>query len=195
MIFELPILRFEQNALEPYISARTMEFHYGQVFHFHVNNVNRLVDEFNFVTASLLSIIQKKSGCPALFYNAAQVWNHAFYFEQLSPTPKIMPGGNLLLEINRSFGSVDEFKNEFDKASLSIFGSGNTWLSQKENGTLIITQELNAENPMTKNCKPLLVCDMWEHAYFIDYQCRRADYLSGFWKILDWDVIEKRFNN
>jgi Fe-Mn family superoxide dismutase len=153
------------------------------------------MDEFNLVTTGLLPIIKNHSGCPALYYNAAEAWNHEFYFEQLSPSPKAVPKGNLLLGINRSFGSVDEFKNEFDRVSISIFGSGYTWLSQQEDGTLIITLEANAESPIIRNCKPLMVCDLWEHAYFIDYQCRRADYVSNFWNILDWDVIEKRFDN
>ncbi|MDR1197900.1 MAG: superoxide dismutase [Prevotellaceae bacterium] len=194
MIFELPILKFEHDALEPYISARSIELHYGKVFRFYVNNVNRLMDEFK-LTTGLLSIIKNRLGCPALYYNASEVWNHEFYFEQLSPSPKTMPEGNLLLEINRAFGSIDEFKNEFDRISISIFGSGYTWLSQQEDGTLIITQEANAKNPIIRNCKPLLSCDLWEHAYFVDYQCRRADYIANLWNIIDWDVIERRFDN
>ncbi|MDR2651449.1 MAG: superoxide dismutase [Prevotellaceae bacterium] len=195
MIFELPMLRFEKDALEPHISAQTIELHYDKVFRYHLDNVNRLIDEFQLVELSLQTIIKKfakQNG--ALFYSAAQVLNHMFYFEQLFPTPKIMPEGNLLLAINKSFGSIDEFKHKFDKAVISFIGSGHTWLSQKEDDTLIITQEANAGNPIIKNYKPLLVCDVWEHAYYLDYPCRKADYVSNFWKVLDWDIIEKRFN-
>ncbi|MDR2127367.1 MAG: superoxide dismutase [Prevotellaceae bacterium] len=195
MIFELPILRFEKDALEPYLSVQTIEFHYDKLFRYYVNNVNILVDEFQLVTISLQDIIKKyakRNG--VLFYNVAQVWNHAFYFEQLFPTPKTMPEGNLLSAINKSFGSLEEFKHIFDKAVISLWGSGSAWLSQTEDGTLIITKEPNAGNPLTKNNKPLLMCDVWEHAYYLDYPCRKADYIYNFWNILDWNVIEKRFD-
>ncbi|MDR2065446.1 MAG: superoxide dismutase [Prevotellaceae bacterium] len=196
MIFELPILRFEKDALEPYISAHTIEFHYNKYFRYYVNKVNILLDEFQLTTLSLEAIMKryaKRRGI--LFYSVAQVWNHSFYFEQLSPTPKTMPEGNLLSAINKSFDSFTEFKHKFDKAVISFCGSGNTWLSQKEDETLIITQETNAGNPFTKNYKPLLMCDVWEHAYYFDYPCRKADYVYNFWNILDWDVIEKRFDS
>jgi Fe-Mn family superoxide dismutase len=194
MIFELPILRFEKDALEPYISAQTIEFHYYKLFRYYVNNVNTLLDEFQLVKFGLRSIIKnhaRQGGI--LFYNVAQVWNHTFYFEQLSPTPKTMPEGNLLLAINKSFDSFTEFKHKFDKAVISLWGSGNVWLSQKDDGTLIITQEFNEGNPLTKNHSPLIICDVWEHAYYLDYPCRKADYIYNFWNILDWDIIEKRF--
>ncbi|MDR0754781.1 MAG: superoxide dismutase [Prevotellaceae bacterium] len=196
MILELPILRFGKNALEPYISAQTIEFHYDKLFRYYINNVNILLDEFQLVRFGLRTIIKKyaKQG-GILFYNVAQVWNHTFYFEQLSPTPKTMPEGNLLLAINKSFDSVAEFKHKFDKAVISFWGSGNVWLSQKDDGTLLITQELNEGNPLTKDYKPLLICDVWEHAYYLDYPCRKTDYIYNFWNILDWDIIEKRFDD
>ncbi|MDR1552988.1 MAG: superoxide dismutase [Prevotellaceae bacterium] len=195
MIFELPMLRYEKDALEPYISAQTMELHYEKLFRFHVNCFNRLTDDFQVVNTNLSAIIKKfAKQNSVLYYTAAQVLNHMLYFGQLSPTPKITPEGNLLSTINKSFGSIGEFKHKFDKAVISFIGSGNTWLSQKEDGTLIITQEANAGNPITKNYKPLLICDVWEHAYYFDYPCRKADYVSSFWNILDWAVIEKRFD-
>jgi Fe-Mn family superoxide dismutase len=196
MIFELPILRFEKDALEPYISAKTIELHYNKLFRYYVNNVNTLLDEFQLTTLSLETVMKKysKQG-GVLFYNVAQVWNHSFYFEQLSSTPKTMPEGNLLSAINKSFDSFTEFKHRFDKAVISFWGSGNAWLSQKEDGTLIITQEINERNPLTKNHKPLMICDIWEHAYYFDYPCRKADYIHNFWNIFDWDMIEKRFDS
>jgi Fe-Mn family superoxide dismutase len=195
MIFELPILNFEKNALEPHISAQTIEFHYGKLFRVYLINVNGLMDGLNIVTADLASIIKESPDTNGvLFRNAAQVWNHSFYFEQLSSTPKTMPEGNLLLAITKSFGSFEEFKSLFEKAAISLFGSGWAWLSQKEDGSLVITQEMNAGNPLRMNCKPLITCDVWEHAYYLDYQCRRVDYIANFWNVFDWSVIEKRFD-
>ncbi|MDR3226579.1 MAG: superoxide dismutase [Prevotellaceae bacterium] len=196
MIFELPILNFEKNALEPHISAQTIEFHYGKILRAHLTNLNGLIDGLKIVTADLASIIKEYPDTNGvLFRSAAQVWNHSFYFEQLSPTSKAkaMPEGNLLLAINESFGSFEEFKILFEKAAISLFGSGWAWLSQKKDGNLVITQETNAGNPMRMNCKPLITCDVWEHSYFLDYQCRRVDYIANFWNVFDWSVIEKRF--
>ncbi|MDR1983624.1 MAG: superoxide dismutase [Prevotellaceae bacterium] len=196
MIFELPVLNFEKDALEPHISARTIEFHYGKQFRLHINNLNALIDGMRITSVDLTTLIKESVDCSGvLFCNAAQVWNHRFYFEQLSPKPKTMPEGNLFSAINKTFGSFEEFKNRFDKAAISLFGSGYAWLSQKDDGNLIITQELNAGNPIRKNYKPLLTCDVWEHAYYLDYQCRRVDYISNFWNVLDWNVIEKRIEN
>lgn len=191
MKFELPILDFEHNALEPYISARTIEFHYGKHLRVYVNNLNSFIDGTKFANVDLRTIIKESSGI--LFNNAAQVWNHIFYFEQLSGTPKKMPENGLLDAINQAFGSYDDFKLEFDKKTISLFGSGWSWLSIDNAGNLAISQTSNAENPITANHQPLLTCDVWEHAYYIDYQNRRVDYVTGFWNVMDWNVIEKRF--
>ena len=194
MRFELPILPFETNALEPHISAATIELHYKKMLRFHINNLNGFMDGMKMARTDLKIIIKKESDTNGIFYrNAAQIWNHSFYFEQLSPKPKLMPEGKLLLAIEKSFGSFDDFKTDFDKAAISLFGSGWAWLSQKENGNLVITQEINAGNPMRKNYKPLITCDVWEHAYYLDYHCRRVDYIANFWMVFDWNVIEKRF--
>lgn len=191
MKWELPALPFKAEELAPNISKQTIEFHYGKHHQAYVNNLNGFVEGTKFANSTLEDIIKNSSG--ALFNNAAQVWNHTFYFEQFSAKAKQNPEGNLLDAIVRDFGSFDEFKDQFDKAAISLFGSGWVWLSQNNDGKLIITQESNAGTPITKNEKPLLTCDVWEHAYYLDYQNRRADYIKGFWNILDWNVIEQRF--
>lgn len=191
MKHELPLLPFAPNALEPVISQKTIEFHYGKHHQAYVNNLNNLIVGTKFENADLLTIIKESEG--GIFNNGAQVWNHAFYFEAFSPTPKLMPEGLLLESIQRDFGGLDAFKEAFQKAAVTLFGSGWVWLVVNIEGRLEIVQTSNAANPIRNGLKPLLTCDVWEHAYYLDYQNRRPDYVSEFWKILDWKIVEKRF--
>ena len=191
MAFELPQLPYVYTALEPHVSARTLEFHHGKHHQAYVNNLNNLVQGTGFANASLETIIREAEG--GIFNNAAQVWNHTFYFESLSPSPAEEPSGKLASLLGKQYGSLAEFRDHFTKASASLFGSGWTWLVEKQDGSLDIMQESNAGNPLRKGLKPLFCCDVWEHAYYLDYQNRRPDYLAAFWKILDWKVISARF--
>ena len=191
MNFTLPDLPFSEEALTPHISAQTVGFHYGKHHQAYVNNLNNLLPGSGFEQATLEEIILKASG--ALFNNAAQVWNHTFYFEALCPEPKSHPSGVLADALIRDFGSFDAFKEAFTKAAATLFGSGWVWLSNDEKGKLQISQESNAGNPLTRGWKPLLTCDVWEHAYYLDYQNRRPDYIQAFWKLVDWRVVEQRF--
>jgi Fe-Mn family superoxide dismutase len=191
MTFTLKELPYEKTALEPFISAKTLEFHYGKHHQAYVNNLNNLIvgTEFENET-SLEEIIKKSKG--GIFNNAAQVWNHSFYWNQFCKEGKKKPEGKLLSLIEDAFGSFEKFVEEFNKASATLFGSGWSWLVLNGEGKLEITQESNAGNPMTSGLKPLLTCDVWEHAYYIDYQNKRPDYIANFWEILDWSVIENR---
>jgi Fe-Mn family superoxide dismutase len=191
MTFELPRLLYAQNALEPHISARTLEFHYGKHHQTYVNNLNNLIKGTEFENASLEEII--KNATAGVFNNAAQIWNHTFYWESFAPKAGGEPAGALADAINKSFGSFVKFKEKFSAASVTLFGSGWAWLVKKDDGTLDILQESNAGNPMTKGLIPLLTCDVWEHAYYLDYQNRRPDYVTAFWNLIDWNKIEKRF--
>ncbi len=191
MKHELPQLPYSADALSPVISAKTIEFHYGKHHQAYVNNLNNLIVGTPFENATLETIIKEAEG--GIFNNGAQVWNHTFYFLTLSPNPKSEPSGKLGEQISSDFGSFAEFKDKFEKASAGLFGSGWTWLVLNSMGQLEITQESNAGNPLRKGLKPLLACDVWEHAYYLDYQNRRPDYLHSFWNIVDWKVVEGRF--
>ena len=191
MAFELPRLSYRLNALIPHISEETLEYHYGKHHMAYVNNLNSLLPGTEFEKADLETIIKKAEG--GIFNNAAQVWNHTFYFESFSKNGKRKPEGKLSDAIIKTFGSFDSFKEQFTKAAVTLFGSGWAWLVKNEDGNLQIIQESNAGNPMRKGLKPLLTCDVWEHAYYIDYRNRRPDYLKSFWEIIDWDIISKRF--
>lgn len=191
MKFTLPDLPFAEDALSPHISAQTVGFHYGKHHQAYVNNLNNLLPGSGFEQATHEEIILKASG--PLFNNAAQVWNHTFYFEALRPEHESHPSGALADALIRDFGSFDAFKEAFTKAAATLFGSGWVWLSNDEEGKLQISQESNAGNPLTRGWKPLLTCDVWEHAYYLDYQNRRPDYIQAFWKLVDWSVVEKRF--
>jgi superoxide dismutase, Fe-Mn family len=191
MAFELPRLSYRLNALIPHISEETLEYHYGKHHMAYVNNLNGLLPGTEFEKADLETIIKKAEG--GIFNNAAQVWNHTFYFESFSKNGKRKPEGKLADVIIKTFGSFDSFKEQFTKAAVTLFGSGWAWLVKNEDGDLQIIQESNAGNPMRKGLKPLLTCDVWEHAYYIDYRNRRPDYLKSFWEIIDWDIISKRF--
>ncbi len=191
MAFELPKLPYKPDALSPFISAETIEFHYGKHHQAYVNNLNGLVPGTEFENSDLESIIKKAEG--PVFNNAAQIWNHTFYFESFSKDGRKVPAGLLADAINKSFGSFESFKELFTKSAATLFGSGWAWLTVKDDGTLQILQESNAGNPLKKGLKPLLTCDVWEHAYYIDYRNRRPDYIKSFWEIIDWNVISKRY--
>ena len=190
MIHELPKLPYATDALKNVISSQTFDFHYGKHHQAYFNNLNNLIVGTPFENATLETIIKESDG--GIFNNGAQVWNHTFYFESFSPIPKSAPTGRLLRLIESDYGTLSEFKEKFNKAALTLFGSGWAWLSLNNQGHLEISQEPNAGNPLRKGLKPLLTCDVWEHAYYLDYQNRRADYLQKFWEILDWKVIEER---
>lgn len=191
MAFELPKLPYKHDALVPFISAETIEFHYGKHHQTYVNNLNGLVPGTEFENSDLESMIKKAEG--AIFNNAAQAWNHTFYFESFSKDGRKVPAGSLADEINRTFGSFESFKELFAKSAVTLFGSGWAWLTAKDDGTLQIVQESNAGNPLKRGLKPILTCDVWEHAYYIDYRNRRPDYVKSFWEIIDWDIISSRY--
>ena len=190
-MFELPKLPWNQEELAPVISAETISFHYGKHHQAYVNNLNNLIKGTEFENLSLEEIIMKSSG--GIFNNAAQVWNHTFYCESITPKPiSQIPTGSLAEKINRDFGSFEEFKTKFSQAAATLFGSGWAWLVVDKDGKLSIVQEGNAGNPMVKGLKPLLTCDVWEHAYYIDYQNRRPDYIQQFWTLVNWKKIAER---
>jgi superoxide dismutase, Fe-Mn family len=191
MSFALPKLNYAPDALVPYITKQTIDFHYGKHHQTYVNNLNNLVPGTRFENASLEQIIREADG--AIFNNAAQIWNHTFYFESFSPTGQREPKGLLADAISGTFGSFDAFKEQFTKSAVTLFGSGWAWLVKNAAGKPEIIQESNAGNPMKKGLTPLLTCDVWEHAYYLDYQNRRPDYVQAFWNIVDWKVIESRF--
>jgi len=191
MPFQLPALTYKNDALAPVISAETIEFHYGKHHQAYVNNLNGLITGTEFENSDLETIIRRSEG--PVFNNAAQIWNHTFYFESFSPGGKPLTPGVLADAINSSFGSFTQFQEKFTKAAATLFGSGWAWLVKNKDGALEIVQEPNAGNPMKKGMIPLMTCDVWEHAYYIDYRNRRPDYIKAFWEILDWDVIQKRY--
>ena len=190
MIHELPKLPFAQDALEPYISKRTIEFHYGKHHQAYVNNLNKLIVGTEFENASLEDIVRKASG--GIFNNGAQVWNHTFYWNCLKPQAASDPAGQLADMLTKNFGSLSEFKEKFSTAAATLFGSGWAWLIKKEDGTLGIVQESNAGNPLKNGATPLLTCDVWEHAYYLDKQNLRPDYIADFWKLINWSAVAGR---
>ncbi|HEY3371110.1 MAG TPA: superoxide dismutase [Prolixibacteraceae bacterium] len=191
MSFKLPALPYAQDALEPYISRKTLEFHYGKHHQAYVTNVNNLIVGTEFENATLETIIQKADG--GIFNNGAQVFNHTFYFDQFSPKPTEVPEGRLRAAIDVTFGSLDAFKEAFNKAATTLFGSGWAWLVKTADGKLAIVQTSNAGNPLRDGSTPLLTCDVWEHAYYLDKQNLRAAYITDFWKVLDWKIVDGRF--
>ncbi|MBX9495250.1 superoxide dismutase [Fe] [Yersinia enterocolitica] len=189
MSFELPALPYAQNALEPHISAETLEYHYGKHHNTYVVNLNNLIKDTEFAGKSLEEIVKTSSG--GIFNNAAQVWNHTFYWHCLSPNGGGEPTGKVADAINQSFGSFAEFKAQFTDAAVKNFGAGWTWLVKKANGTLAIVSTSNAATPLTTADKPLLTVDVWEHAYYIDYRNARPKYLENFWALVNWSFVEK----
>jgi Fe-Mn family superoxide dismutase len=190
-MLQLPTLPYEMDALAPYISKETLEYHYGKHHQTYVNNLNNLIKDTEFVNQSLEDIIMKASG--SIFNNAAQVWNHSFYWQCLTPNSIGAPEGKLADAINKKFASFDEFKKLFHQSAVGLFGSGWTWLVKKSDGDLEIINTTNANLPMTEGKKALLTCDVWEHAYYIDYRNARANYLENFWKLVNWQFIQDTF--
>lgn len=189
--FELPALPYAADALAPVVSEQTINFHYGKHLQTYINNLNNLIAGTEFESAELEDIVKRSDG--AIFNNAAQTFNHQIYFNTFSPKPAAAPSGKLLAAIEKQWGTLADFKKEFVAAGMAIFGSGWVWLAADSDGTLSIIKCANAENPLKKGLKPLLGFDVWEHAYYLDYQNRRADHLSDLWQITDWSVIESRF--
>lgn len=191
MKYEQPSLPYSRDALAPAISAETVDFHYGKHEKAYIDNLNRLIKGTEYEDMDLEEVIVNSKG--PLFNNASQAWNHIFYFFTFSPDGSREPGGALRKAIDRDFGSFEKFKEAFVEAGVGIFGSGWVWLCRDDEGKLLITQASNAQNPLTDGLTPLLTFDVWEHAYYLDYQNRRADALRALWDIVDWDVVESRY--
>ena len=190
MSIELPALPYEKNALEPHISAETLEYHYGKHHKAYVDNLNKLIAGTEFENMALEDIIRKAQG--GMFNNAAQVWNHTFYWNCLSPKGGGEPSGKLGEAITKTFGSFTAFKEEFSKTAIGTFGSGWAWLVQRPDGAVALVSTSNAATPLTGNDKPLLTCDVWEHAYYIDYRNARPKYVEAFWNLVNWEFVGKQ---
>ena len=206
-MFTLIELSYAQDALQPVISAQTLGFHHGKHLQAYVDNLNKLIPGTEYESMTLEEIVIASSlpaatGKPkAVFNNAGQILNHNLYFTQFKPASgisseveKSAPTGNLAAQIEKQWGSLDAFKAEFEAKGVGLFGSGWVWLSANPDGSLVITQEPGASNPITKGLKPLLTFDVWEHAYYLDYQNRRAAHLAALWQIVDWGGVEARYN-
>ena len=191
MAFELPALPYPRNALAPHISEETLNYHYGKHHQAYVDNLNKLVPGTDFEGQSLEEIMKKASG--GVYNNAAQVWNHTFYWNSLSPNGGGEPKGALADAINKAFGSFAAFKEKFSASAVGNFGSGWTWLVKKSDGSLDIVNTGAAGNPLLDGHKPLLTCDVWEHAYYIDYRNARPKYVEAFWNLVNWDFAAKNF--
>ena len=190
--YELMVLPYAEDALEPVISKETIAFHHGKHLAGYVNNLNALLEGSPLAELPLEEIVLKAEG--GLLNNAGQILNHNMYFEQfMAPKADNKPIGQMAETISRDFGSFEAFKEAFQKAGATLFGSGWVWLSADKEGKLVITQETNAANPIQKGLKPLLTFDVWEHAYYLDYQNRRPDHLAALWQIVDWQVIASRY--
>ena len=191
-MFTLPPLPYDMDALAPYISRETLEFHHGKHHQAYVDNLNKLVPGTPHEGQSLEEIITSSKG--GIFNNAAQIWNHTFYFDSLGPVGHDIPSRPLYEAIDAKWGDLDVFMAEFSKAALANFGSGWTWLVKSTDGSLDIVSTSNAATPLTQtDVTPLLTCDVWEHAYYIDYRNARAKYLENFWKVVDWKVVSERY--
>lgn len=191
MAIELPPLPYEKTALEPTISAETLEYHYGKHHQAYVTNLNNLLPGSGFENLSLEEIIKKATG--PIFNNAAQVWNHTFYWHCLSPNGGGEPNGEIGKAIHKAFGSFAAFQEQFTKTAIATFGSGWAWLVKNADGVLEIISTSNAGTPMTDKKTALLTCDVWEHAYYIDYRNARPKYVESFWKLVNWDFVAKNY--
>ncbi len=191
MAHELPPLPYAKDALAPHISAETLDYHYGKHHQTYVTNLNKLIEGTEFADASLEDIIRKAKG--GLFNNAAQIWNHTFYWHCLSPDGGGEPSGALADAINKAFGSVADFKEKFSTSAATNFGSGWTWLVKNKDGSVEIVNTSNADTPLTGDQVPLLTCDVWEHAYYIDYRNARPKYVEAFWNLVNWDFAAENF--
>ena len=188
----LPQLPYAMDALQPHISKETLEYHYGKHHQTYVTNLNNLIKGTEFESLSLEDIVRKSSG--GVFNNAAQVWNHTFYWYCLSPKGGGQPSGALADAINKKFGSFDEFKKQFPQTAVTTFGSGWAWLVKNADGSLELVSTSNAQTPLTQAGRtPLLTCDVWEHAYYVDYRNRRPDYVGAFWNLVNWEFVAKNF--
>ena len=187
----LPALPYAMDALAPTISKETLEFHYGKHHQAYATNLNNLIKGGEFENASLEDIIKRSSG--GVFNNAAQIWNHTFYWNSLSPKGGGAATGALAAAIDKKWGSFEAFKEAFTKSAIGNFGSSWTWLVKKADGSLDIVNTSNAATPMTGADQPLLTCDLWEHAYYIDFRNRRPDYLAGYWKLANWEFAARNF--
>jgi len=187
----LPELPYAMNALEPHISQETLEYHYGKHHQTYVTNLNNLIKGTEFESKSLEEIIMTSSG--GMFNNAAQIWNHTFYWNCLAPNGGGEPTGELLDAINSAFGSFEEFKTKFSQTSITTFGSGWGWLVKNSDGSLALASTSNAGTPMTEGQTALLTCDVWEHAYYVDYRNARPKYVEAFWNLVNWDFVAQNF--
>jgi len=185
MAIELPPLPFERTALEPHISGETIDYHYGKHHKAYVDNLNKMIAGTEFESMPLEDIIRKSQG--AMFNNAAQVWNHTFYWNCLNPNAGGEPSGKLADAIGKAFGSFDKFKEQFSDLAVKTFGSGWAWLVQRADGGLALVSTQNAVTPLTSDDIPLMTCDVWEHAYYIDYRNARPKYVEAFWSLVNWD--------
>ena len=190
MAFELPPLPYDRAALEPHISAETLDFHHGKHHQAYVTNLNKQIEGTEFESMDLESIIRKSQG--GIFNNAAQVWNHTFYWHCMKPGGGGEPTGKLGEAIAKAFGSFAAFKEQFTATAVGTFGSGWAWLVQRPDGTLALVSTPNAATPITGADTPLLTCDVWEHAYYIDYRNARPKYVESFWNLVDWDAVAGR---
>ncbi len=193
-MFKLIELPYEMGALMPAISAETLSFHHGKHLQAYVDNLNKLLSGSEYEGMTLEDIV-RKAPAGAVFNNAGQILNHELYFTQFKPASEAahVPKGALAAQIEKQWGSVEAFKAEFEAKGVGLFGSGWVWLSADADGNLVITQEANAANPVQRGLKPLLTFDVWEHAYYLDYQNRRAAHLAALWQIVDWKVIAARY--
>ncbi len=192
MAIELPALPYAKDALAPHISEETLEFHYGKHHQTYVTNLNNLIAGTSFEDASLESIVTRSEG--GMFNNAAQIWNHTFYWNSLSPKGGGAPTGALADAINAKFGSFDEFKAAFSKCAVTTFGSGWAWLVKNTDGSIELVSTSNAGTPLTTGQTALLTCDVWEHAYYIDYRNARPKYLEAFWALVNWEFASANFS-
>ena len=190
MAIELPPLPYARDALQPHISAETIDFHYGKHHQAYVTNLNNLIKGTPHENQDLAEIVKSSSG--PIFNNSAQVWNHTFYWNCMAPDAGGAPSGKLGAAIEKAFGSFDKFKEEFTKTSVGTFGSGWGWLVQKPDGSLGLASTSNAATPLTGADTPLLTCDVWEHAYYIDYRNLRPKYVESFWNLVNWKFVESQ---
>lgn len=191
MPHKLPALPYAQDALEPHISAETLSFHHGKHHATYVDKLNAAIVGTEYEDKSLEDVIMSADG--GIFNNAAQIWNHSFYWRCLSPNGGGKPKNPLAGIIERDFGSLDDFKQQFSEAAATLFGSGWTWLILQKDGKLAIKNTTNADTPVREGITPLLTCDVWEHAYYLDYQNKRPDYLKAFWEIVNWEYVNKLY--
>ena len=188
----LPDLPYERNALAPTISEETLDYHYGKHHQAYVNNLNNLIEGTPFQGKSLEEIVKTSTG--GMFNNAAQIWNHTFYWHSMTPNGGGQPSGALWSAINDTFGSFESFKEQFTKAAATRFGSGWAWLSKTADGKLEVSSTANADTPLTEGKTPLLTCDVWEHAYYIDTRNNRPQYIANFWELINWDFAADNFS-